>query len=121
MAVDRTVPNPEESPMTPMTENRAPVPLGTRQTITGLRVWGGRDSIRATFAVSTPVTSVTMWVQSSGSFDVLLYRHFSARAATREWDVTFADLPAGSYEVILDVPDPAPGAEHRSWSGRVEV
>ena len=107
--------------MTPMTESRAPVPATNRQTITGLRVWGGHDSIRATFAVSSPVTAVTVWVQSSGSFDVLLYRRFSARAATAQWDVTFADLPAGSYEVILDVPDPAPGAGPRSWSGRVEV
>jgi hypothetical protein len=104
------------------TREITPVAPATRQTILNLRVWGARDpgSIRATFALSRPVTSVTVWVQTTGSFEVLTYRHFTARAPETEWEVAFPGLSAGAYDVIVDVPDPG-GGEHESWAGPVRV
>jgi hypothetical protein len=104
------------------TREITPVAPANHQTILNLRVWGARDpgSVRATFALSRPVTSVTLWVQTTGRFDVLTYRHFTARTPETEWELTFPGLPAGSYDVILDVPDPG-AAEHESWAGQVRV
>ena len=98
------------------------------QAILDPRIWGvrplGRETtgaVQVTFAVARPIGAVTLWVQTSDGLDVLTYRHFTADGRrARSWDVTFPDLPRGSYDVIVDVPDPRTG-RHQSWTTRVEV
>lgn len=98
------------------------------QAILDPRVWGvhplGRETtgaIQATFAVARPVAAVTLWVQTSAALDVLTYRHFRAEdGPVRSWDVTFPDLPPGTYDVIVDVPGRERGSQ-RSWTTQVEV
>jgi len=98
------------------------------QAILDPRVWGvhplGRETtgaIQATFAVARPVASVTLWVQTSDGLDVLTYQHFRADdGPASSWDLTFPDLPRGTYDVIVDVPGPERGSQ-RSWTTQVEV
>jgi hypothetical protein len=97
------------------------------QAIRGLRAHGARlhsteptGSVELAFEVTFPVESATVWVQSSTGFDVLTYRHFTAATPARRWNVTVPDLPAGTYDVTVDVPWLGDGGRE-SWSGQVQV
>ncbi|HEX6310936.1 MAG TPA: hypothetical protein VF152_04870 [Acidimicrobiia bacterium] len=100
-------------------------PTGRAQVIDDAQARGVPDhetggAVRVTFAVARPVGAVTVWVQSRTGFDVLTYRHFVAADPACRWDVTVPGLPAGTYDVVVDVPDAAPGRQ-ASWIGAVTV
>jgi hypothetical protein len=100
---------------------------GEAQAIRSLRAWGAGPTrskpaglIRTTFTLGRPVAAVTVWAQSSDGCDVLTYRHATTRRPSRDWDVTLPDLPAGTYDVLVDVTDPQLGT-HTSLTARVTV
>jgi hypothetical protein len=121
--VDRTAIHPHPSIPQSSTGPRT----GEAQAIRKMRTWSagptGRETgglIRATFTLARPVAAITVWAQSSDGFDVLTYRHFTVTRPSRNWDVTLPDLPAGAYDVIVDVSDPQRGTQ-TSVSLQVEV